>query len=142
MLTGFIAAAPVGNATASNTPETPAIGPEAPTRVILSSEHAVTAERIAALPAEERPAWERYLARSVERRRAEQAVLDAEVQAQGLAAPQLAPEGKDFKLPSHPTASWFASDEARRLVATVLSFQTPSGGWSKAVRFDCGRRDC
>ena len=136
-LTGVGVAAPVEKA---DTPDATKASASEPSRVILSSEHAVTAERIAALPAEERPAWESYLARSVERRRTEQAVLDAEVQAQGLAAPQLAPEGKDFKLPSHPSASWFASDEARRLVATVLSFQTPSGGWSKAVRFDRGPR--
>ncbi len=124
----------------ADAPDAVQTSPTEPARVILSSEHAITAERIAALPAEERPAWESYLARSVERRRTEQAVLDAEVQAQGLAAPQFAPEGKDFKLPSHPSASWFTSDEARRLVAAVLSFQTPSGGWSKAVRFDRGPR--
>ena len=83
-LAGVGVAAPVEKA---DTPDAAKASASEPARVILSSEHAVTAERIAALPAEERPAWESYLARSVERRRAEQAVLDAEVQAQGLAVP-------------------------------------------------------
>ncbi len=31
------------------------------------------------------------------------------------------------------TPAWLASDEGRRVTATVISFQTPSGGWSKHV---------
>ena len=134
------AAAPIEKADASNLPTTQPIGPEVPPRVVLSSEHAVTPERIAALPEEERGAWERYLARSVERRRAEQAVLDAEVRAAGLVGPRLASEGKDFKLPSHAGVGWFSSDAGRAITEAVLSFQTPSGGWSKHVRFDKGPR--
>ena len=139
-LVGVCAASPVEKAAASNAPETLPFGPEAPPRVVLSSEHAVTAERIAALPEEERGAWERYFARSVERRRAEQAVLDAEVLAAGLAGPRLAPAGDDFRLPSHVTAAWFASEAGRAITGAVVSFQTPSGGWSKHVRFDRGPR--
>lgn len=124
----------------SNTPATQFFGPEAPPRVVLSSEHAVTAERIAALPEEERAAWEQYLARSVERRRAEQEMLAAEVLAAGLAAPRLAPSGDDFRLPSKVTAAWFAAAAGRATTEAVLSFQTPSGGWSKHVRYDRGPR--
>ena len=139
-LAGIGIAAPVEKTDAGNPTETQLASPEAPARVILSSEHAVTAERIAALPEEERGAWERYFARSVERRRAEQAVLDAEVLAAGLAAPRLAPAGDDFRLPSHVTAAWFTSEAGRAITGAVVSFQTPSGGWSKHVRFDRGAR--
>ena len=127
-------------ADAVDAPEALPFGPEAPPRVVLSFEHAVTAERIAALPEDERAAWEMYLARSLERRRAEQAVLAAEVLAAGLAGPRLAPAGDDFRLPSHVTAAWFASDAGRAITEAVVSFQTPSGGWSKHVRFDKGPR--
>ncbi len=132
-LGGVCASAPIEKADVTN-------APEAPPRVVLSSEHAVTAERIAALPEGERGAWEKYLARSVERRRGEQAVLKAEVIAAWLTGPRPAPAGQDFKLPSHADAKWFASEAGRAITEAVVSFQTPSGGWSKAVRFDKGPR--
>lgn len=38
------------------------------------------------------------------------------------------------------TDAWFASDEARRLADAAISFQTPSGGWSKRVDLRQGAR--
>jgi PelA/Pel-15E family pectate lyase len=35
---------------------------------------------------------------------------------------------------------WFRSDTARRLAESILSYQTPSGGWSKHVDFTRGPR--
>ena len=139
-LAGGCAAAPLEKPPTGNSPGNLPFGPEAPPRVVLSSEHAVTAERIAALPEVERPAWQRYLDRSSEHRQAERIALDEELAAHDLTAPRPAPEGKDFKLPSHAAASWFASEAGRAITEAVVSFQTPSGGWSKHVRFDKGPR--
>src|SRR5256714_5512087 len=38
------------------------------------------------------------------------------------------------------TPQWFASDSGRRMAESVLSYQTPSGGWSKHVDFTAGVR--
>jgi PelA/Pel-15E family pectate lyase len=83
---------------------------------------ALSAERVNTLPAAERPAWQSYLERSTAGRQKDQAVLAA-------------PKGPDFKLPSHPKAAWFAAAETQHLATTIISFQTPSGGWSKKLRF-------
>jgi PelA/Pel-15E family pectate lyase len=46
-----------------------------------------------------------------------------------------APYRKAFKMDAAMTPAWFATPEARRLVDNMLSYQTPSGGWSKHVEF-------
>ncbi|MDQ3813255.1 MAG: pectate lyase, partial [Armatimonadota bacterium] len=100
----------------------------------------LTPERIAALPADQRAAWQQYLERSAAHLRADKAALDAELKANNLDKPIPAPEGEVFKVTSSTPAAWFASDEARRIADAIVSFQTPSGGWSKAVAFDKGPR--
>jgi PelA/Pel-15E family pectate lyase len=97
---------------------------------------ALTKERIAALPADQRAAWQAYLQRSEAHLRADKEALNAELKANGLAKPIVAPEGKDFKITSSTAATWYGSDEARRIADAMISFQTPSGGWSKALAFD------
>jgi PelA/Pel-15E family pectate lyase len=100
----------------------------------------VTPERIAALPAAEQPAWRAYLARSQANARADAAALQAEVAVQGLTNALRAPDGGDFKLPAKPGNAYYQSEDARRLADAVLSFQTPSGGWSKHLGFNKGPR--
>lgn len=100
----------------------------------------VSARLVAELPAPARAAWEAYLVRSAERHAAEVAALDAELKASGATQALLPPSGPDFKLPSHPTLAWFSSPEAKQLAANVMSFQTPSGGWSKHIAFEKGPR--
>jgi len=51
-----------------------------------------------------------------------------------------APSGGDFKLSVNTGDVWFASDEAKQLANTVLSYQTPTGGWSKHIGFNKGPR--
>ncbi len=99
----------------------------------------LTMERIATLPADRRATWQQYLERSAAHLRSDKEVLNAELKANGLAEPVAAPEGSVFKVSTYPE-TWFASDEARRIADAVVSFQTPSGGWSKAVAFDKGPR--
>ena len=101
---------------------------------------ALSAERIAALPSSERTKWEEYLQRSRKHLSEDKAALAAEVKAANLSAPLKAPDAPDFKLPSSPPANWFGSDEAKRLATVVISFQIPSGGWSKHLDFTKGPR--
>lgn len=100
----------------------------------------VTPERIEALPAAERAAWQDYLERSRAGARADAEALDAEVAANGMAAALQAPSGGDFKLSAKAGDAWFAGEEAQRLAEVVLSYQTPSGGWSKHTGYAKGPR--
>lgn len=100
----------------------------------------LTATRIAALPPAEQAAWKGYLERSQAAAAADQAALDAELAAHGLASASRAPEGGDFKLPDRPDAAWFASAAAKPLADAVISYQTPSGLWSKHTGYAKGPR--
>jgi PelA/Pel-15E family pectate lyase len=100
----------------------------------------VTAERVAALPKTDQPAWRDYLARSVSFAAADQAALQAELTTLGRSQAVRAPDGGDFKLPEKPNDAWFASEENTRLADVVLSYQTPSGGWSKHTGYSRGPR--
>ena len=65
--------------------------------------------------------------------------LAREVEEAGLAKPLEAPHAKRFGFDVRKAvndAAFIASDEGRRIADIVLSFQTPSGGWSK--RTDMG----
>ena len=45
-----------------------------------------------------------------------------------------APYRKEFRFaPSMASPAWLAGAEGRKVAATVISFQTPSGGWSKHI---------
>lgn len=100
----------------------------------------LTAARIAALPRGEREAWERYLAQSDEWRRHDEKVLARELSAGGLPRATSPPVGEDFKLSAKAGSPWFASFEARKMAEAAVSFQTPSGGWSKKVSMAEGVR--
>ena len=91
------------------------------------------ADRLARLAPAERAAWTRYLAAASQRRTADQALLGAELRAAGKARMAPAPYRKEFRLTPSMTPAWLAGDEGRRVTATMISFQTPSGGWSKHV---------
>ncbi|WP_241557421.1 pectate lyase [Croceibacterium ferulae] len=90
------------------------------------------AARISALPAAEQQAWFDYLQRSVMQMRADQASLAAELAPGAIRPPAPAPHGAGIKsMPMDREPSWYATAEARRIADTVISFQTPAGGWSK-----------
>jgi len=92
---------------------------------------ALTAERVAALPAADRAAWAAYLARSDAQRAADRAALAAE--RQGMSAWPAPPETgpSESTMPLHKPAAWYGGDEARVVIANILSYQTPAGGWGK-----------
>ena len=85
-------------------------------------------------------AWHSYLARSQTLAAADSEALAAEIMAANLAAAMKAPNGGDFRPPDADEREWYAGDEARRLADAVISFQTPSGGWSKHTAYSKGPR--
>jgi PelA/Pel-15E family pectate lyase len=89
----------------------------------------VTTARLAELPAAERPAWADYIARSQRQRQFDRDTLAAELRPGETAPP--APTAGSGKMPLTRDAAWYATPEAREIADTIVSFQTPSGGWSK-----------
>lgn len=92
----------------------------------------ITAERIATLPPEARAAWTAYLARSTALMAADKAALAAE--RRGMATPPPGPGSGPSGgggMPLDKPADWYRSAEARRIADTIVSFQTPAGGWGK-----------
>lgn len=105
-----------------------------------ASAEPVTIERINQLPAAEQPAWKAYWDKSRSNALADVAAVQAELTACKLTNAIKAPSGGDFKLSARMDNVWFAQDEAKRLVDVVLSYQTPSGGWSKHNGYSRGPR--
>jgi PelA/Pel-15E family pectate lyase len=101
----------------------------------------VTPERLAALPAAERASWESYLDRSRRNLALDTALMNAELRSVGRTVMTRAPlAATSFAVESWMTDSWFRGDDARRVAEAILSYQTPSGGWSKHVDFTQGAR--
>jgi PelA/Pel-15E family pectate lyase len=100
----------------------------------------LTAERVAALPAAQRPAWAAYLESSDAARAADLAAFGRELRGQGTRPLARAPLGSSMEPWLDKGDPWFASDEARRIADAVVSYQSPSGGWSKRLDFTRGRR--
>jgi PelA/Pel-15E family pectate lyase len=92
---------------------------------------AITAERIAKLPADSRAAWQDYLARSEAQRAADKATLAAERVGLTTIPPVVAGHGHDSSMPLDKAPAWYASAEARHIADNIVSFQTPAGGWGK-----------
>jgi PelA/Pel-15E family pectate lyase len=89
----------------------------------------LTVERLAEVPAAQRAAWAAYIKRSQAQMRKDKATLAAEL-APGQAPPP-PPEAGSGHMPLDKDAAWYASAEARAIADTIVSFQTPAGGWSK-----------
>lgn len=96
-----------------------------------------TPERLEALPASQMNEWQSYLTHSNSLLKAERDQLALEATP---LAPIKAPTAKDFKIKEEWAADWFKTADAARLAQTMISFQTPSGGWSKAVDYTRGSR--
>lgn len=89
--------------------------------------------RLRALGPRERAQWNAYLQRSRARLAAERALVAAELRQAGRTKWVAAPYIHAFSVESSWTDAWFSGDSARRLADNVLTWQTPSGGWSKHV---------
>ena len=101
----------------------------------------VTPERITALPEAEREAWTAYVALSREHAHRDHETLANECREMRPAVSQPAPtDGGRFICPTKVEAASFASAESAALAGTIISYQTPSGGWSKGVDYTKGAR--
>jgi PelA/Pel-15E family pectate lyase len=76
-----------------------------------------------------------YLERSRAMYARDTASMNAELRALGKATMARAPYAHDFSVKGYMTRRWFASDTARRMAESILSYQAPDGGWSKHVDF-------
>jgi len=92
-------------------------------------------ERIAQLPPAVRAAWADYLERSRRLHADDRAFMEAELRALGRTTMRRAPYGRGFDLTPAMTDAWFRSDSARALGESLLTWQTPAGGWSKRTDF-------
>lgn len=104
-------------------------------QVSFSQDGTLSAEKISALPASDAEPWKRYLAESKSRMAADRDFFDREMARQGVRESFLPPRGRTFgdREPNGQPETWFSGPEARRIAEIVISFQTPSGGWSKSV---------
>ncbi len=98
-------------------------------------------ERIKGFPDSEAAYWSAYLSKSESHALEERRALAAEMDKAGLSASHPAPgNSKEFELDSKADAAWFKSPETTFLADTILSYQTPTGGWSKAIDYSKGVR--
>jgi PelA/Pel-15E family pectate lyase len=97
-------------------------------------------ERLAALTAAERAAWESYIEISERQRETDRDSIGAELEALGRERWIPAPEARGRILREPKPDEWFGGDEARRLAEAAISYQTPAGGWSKNVDYRRGPR--
>ncbi len=87
--------------------------------------------RIASLPAVTAQKWRTYVQVSAMMHARDTAFFNGELRALHLAAPVKAPYAAPvFDLFDRDKA-WFRTDSAMKIADAVLTFQTPSGGWSK-----------
>jgi PelA/Pel-15E family pectate lyase len=86
-------------------------------------------------------AWARYRTASAQHAAADRAVVDSELKAIGQAAPtRAAYTAADFKIDATMTDAWFAGAAASAMADAILSYQTPTGGWSKHIDYTAGTR--
>lgn len=105
-----------------------------------ASAEPLTADRLNELPPADQPAWKTYLEKSGTAAAADEAALQAEVLANKMPKALRAPNGGDFKLSKPAGDAWYGGAEAGKLADAILSYQTPSGGWSKHLGFSEGPR--
>jgi len=77
------------------------------------------------------PQWQQYFARSERLRQLDQQVLADELKQLGQSQGSKPVKHKKFGFVERPDQAFLLSPEAERVAQVILSFQTPSGGWSK-----------
>jgi PelA/Pel-15E family pectate lyase len=98
----------------------------------------LTDELLAKLPEAQRSEWIAYIDKSRAFAAKEHRLLDEErTKAEAKPAPG---NRAEFEFDSDTPAEWFASAENQKLADIVISYQTPTGGWSKAVDYTKGPR--
>lgn len=82
---------------------------------------------------QEQAQWRAWHQRSTELRRLDREAMARELEVSGNSEPVVINRSKDFGLDLSRPAEYYKSEEGRRIADIVLSYQTPSGGWSKRV---------
>lgn len=101
----------------------------------------LTEELLVQVPEAQRAQWAAHIAKSREAAANERRILAEECQKAGVAQSTPAPGNrKEFEFDSDTPAEWFGSAENQKLAEIVISYQTPTGGWSKAVDYAKGPR--
>jgi PelA/Pel-15E family pectate lyase len=109
--------------------------------VVLPSLKILTADRINSLSGLDAELWDAYLTKSQRFAIEERRVLAVELDYLRLAISRPAPSNsKEFELDSKVDADWLSRPETVSLADVVLSYQTPTGGWSKAIDYTEGIR--
>ena len=86
-------------------------------------------------------AWSRYKTLSAQHAAADRAVVDSELKAIGQSTTtRAAYTDADFKIDGTMTDAWFATSAAAAMADAILSYQTPTGGWSKHIDYTAGPR--
>jgi hypothetical protein len=116
----------------------PRVSAQPATRLDVGS--LLTPTRLAALPAAERAAWDRYVAASDAMRASDRAAMRRELDSLQLPRMLEAPHHDGFFMQPSMTGAWLQSDSGRRQTAVLLSWQTPSGGWSKRLDMSAAPR--
>ncbi len=110
-------------------------------KAVLKARKLITKERLQKLPEAEIASWNSYLSKSDNYALYERKMLSVEVAKAGLTKSRPAPNNrKEFELPSKVATSWLEAPETIKLAEVVVSYQTPTGGWSKAVDYSKGPR--
>src|SRR5262249_55868759 len=92
-------------------------------------------------PAASSDAWARYRTTSAQHAAADRAVVDSELKATGQATmTRAAYTATDFKIDGTMTDAWFAGAASTAMAEAILSYQTPTGGWSKHIDYTAGTR--
>ena len=110
------------------------IAPFLPAAVIGTNSSALplSAKRVAELPKNRQPAWQKYLERSDRQWLADRDFFRAEMKKHNVKESLSPPPGSSGnRLPLNQPATWYGQAEALRRADIVISFQTPAGGWSK-----------
>ena len=103
-------------------------------------DHVLTAERISRLPRQQQTEWHDYLERSQHAMTEARDLLREELRQAGLERPRKpADHGRPPSAERDP--EWYESKEADDLAEAVISFQTPSGAWSKSTDYREGPRE-
>ena len=111
-----------------------------PARARTDAGSLLARSRLATLPAAERAAWERYLAASDTMRARDRAAMRRELDSLELPKMLEAPRHTGFFVQPAMSGDWLVSDSGRRQTEVLLSWQTPSGGWSKRLDMSAAPR--
>lgn len=82
-------------------------------------------------PTTQNISWSEYRARSEATRKLDDDFIAAELKELGVSEPTLPAYTKEFGFETKQPDAWFSSAEGQRIIDNIVSFQTPSGGWSK-----------